>query len=216
MRRVLGSVLILAPVLVIVSELVAPAVNEDGHESLALVANHLAAFRVWVWLGLAAAALMVPAVMALLCLAPARGRRLALVGATLGVVGAIGYAAHQAMFLLLPTLLKGDRDEMAALYERQGRYGEAGILIFLVFLLPLFVGLLLLGIAAYRAGAAPLWPALVLGLAFVPGFLPIPFDAGLVSFAGLLVGLAAYGVPMLRTPEPRSPVASTRVTAASQ
>jgi hypothetical protein len=216
MRRVLGSILILTPVLVIVSELVAPAVSEDGHESLAVVAGHLSGFRLWVWLGLAAAALMVPAVMALLGLAPARGRRLALVGAALGVVGAIGYAAHQAMFLLLPTLLQGDRDEMAALYERQGQYGEAGILIFLVFLLPLFVGLLLLGIAAYRAGAAPLWPAVVLGLAFVPGFLPIPFDAGLVSFTCLLVGLAAYGVPMLRSPQGSALVAPTRVTAASQ
>ena len=117
-----------------------------------------------------------------------------MVGASLATVGVVGYAAHQALFMPLPTLLRGDRIEMAALYERQGETGESGILIFLVFLVPLFLGLLLLGVAAYRAGRAPLWPALTLGAAFLPGFLPMPFDAGLLSFGLLLVGLWAYGV----------------------
>ena len=78
---------------------------------------------------------------------------------SLSVIGIVGYAAHQALFLPLPTLLEGDRAEMAALYERQGQTAESGILIFLVFLIPLFLGLTLLGISAYRAGTAPLWPA---------------------------------------------------------
>ena len=199
MRRLLGSTLLLAPVLVVASEVVAPTLSEDGATSLALLATHLTAFRLWVWGGLAAAAMLVPAVIALCRLA--RGRRLTVVGACLSVIGIVGYAAHQALFLPLPTLLEGDRTEMARLYERQGQTAESGILIFLVFLIPLFLGLTLLGISAYRAGTAPLWPAVTLALAFVPGFLPLPFDAGLVSFALLLVGLGAYGVLVLRMPE---------------
>jgi hypothetical protein len=148
-----------------------------------------------------AAAVLVPAVLALIHLAP--GRRLTMVGSVLAVVGVIGYAAHQALFLQLPTLLEGDRMRMAALYERQGESAEYGILIFLVFLIPLFLGLTLLGVSAYRSGAMPLWPAVALGLAFVPGFLPLPFDAGLVSFALLLVGLGAYGVLTLRMTDER-------------
>jgi hypothetical protein len=37
------------------------------------------------------------------------------------VVGAVGYAVHQGLFVQSPTLLDGDRAELAALYERQGR-----------------------------------------------------------------------------------------------
>ena len=55
-----------------------------------------------------------------------------------------------------------------------------------------------LGVSAYCSGAVPLWPAIALALAFVPGFLPLPFDAGLVSFALLLIGLGAYGVLVMR------------------
>ena len=43
----------------------------------------------------------------------------------------------------------------------------------------------------------------MLALAFVPGFLPLPFDAGLVSFGLLLVGLGAYGVLVLRMSDER-------------
>jgi hypothetical protein len=192
--------LFLAPVVIIVSEVIAPTLSEDGTASLARVGDQLPALRLWIWLGMLAAVLLIPAVMAVLSLAPARGHRLAMAGASLATIGAVGYAAHQAVFILLPTLLHGDRAEMAALYERQGESGDLGILVFFVFLVPLFLGLLLLGIAAHRAGRAPLWPALVLGAAFLPGFFPIPIDAGLVSFALLLVGLWAYGVVVNRQP----------------
>jgi hypothetical protein len=196
MRRILGSALVLAPILVIASEIAAPALDEQGAESLSLAGEHLVALRLWIWGGLLAAAVLVPAVAGLVHLS--RGSRLSLGGAALAVVGVVGYAAHQALFMQIPTLLQGDRAEMAALYERQGQTAESGVLIFLVFLVPLFLGLTLLGIAAYRARTAPLWPAVALGLAFVPGFLPIPFDAGVLSFGLLLAALTTYGVRVLR------------------
>jgi hypothetical protein len=106
--------------------------------------------------------------------------------------------AREAMWSSLPCLL-----DRAALYEREGQTAEIGILIFLVFLIPLFLGLTLLGVSTYRSGAMPLWPAVSLGLAFVPGFLPLSFDAGLVSFVLLLVGLGGYGVLTLRMSDER-------------
>ena len=198
MRRLLGTTLIVAPLLVIASESVAPTLSESGSTTLADLGTHLTAFRFWVWGGMAAAAVLVAAIAALVHLAP--GRRLTHVGASLAVVGVVGYAAHQGAFLPLPSLVHGDRSQMAALYERQGQSADLGILIFLVFLVPLFLGLTLLGVSAYRAGSVPLWPAVCLALAFVPGFLPLPesVDAGLISFLLLLLGLGAYGVTVLR------------------
>ena len=73
MRRLLGTSLILAPVLVVATELVAPTLQEDGAASLAVIESELTAFRLWVWGGLAAAALLIPAVAALV----ARGARAA-------------------------------------------------------------------------------------------------------------------------------------------
>jgi hypothetical protein len=199
MRRLLALCLFAAPVLVIVSELLAPSLTESGTTSLATVEAHLAGLRLWIWLGMAAAGLVVASAMALLRLAPYRGRTLGVVGASLATVGALGYSAHQALFLQLPAMLHGNRAAMARLYERGSELPEVGILVFFVFLIPMFLGLLLLGIAARLDRRAPTWPAVVLGLAFLPGFFPIPFDAGLVSFALLLVGLWAYGTVVLRT-----------------
>src|SRR3954451_8690995 len=201
MRRLHAFCLFLAPVLVIGSELLAPTLSESGTKTLTTVESDLTGLRLWIWGGITAAALLVASAMALLRLAPRRGRTLGMVGASLTTVGALGYAGHQAMYLQLPAMLGGDRTEMARLYERGSQLPSVGILIFFVFLVPLFLGLLLLGIAARRAHNAPAWPAVVLGLAFLPGFLPIPFDAGLVSFALLLVGLWAYGVAVLQAPE---------------
>lgn len=200
MRLLAGISLIAAPILVLVSELVSPAISEDGEESLALIAADRVQFRLWVWLGLLAAILLIPAILGLTHLLRERSLLLGRIGSGLAIVGAVGYAAHQALFMPLAALVEGDRQEMAALYERQSESGEFGILIFFVFLLPLFLGLLLLGIALYRANVAPAWPALAIALAFLPGFLPLPFDSGYASFALLLIGLAWYAWIVLRMP----------------
>src|SRR3954468_21654513 len=102
MRRLHALCLFLAPVLVIVSELLAPQLSENGTTTLATIESHLTGLRLWIWLGIAAAGLVVAAAMAMLRLAPQRGRALGVVGASLVTVGALGYAAHQAMFLQLP------------------------------------------------------------------------------------------------------------------
>jgi hypothetical protein len=198
MRRLLGACLFIAPLLIVVSEVLSPPLSEDGTVTLNLLRTQVVRLQLWVWIGLLAAVLLLPAVLGLLSLAPRRGRGLAQAGAFLSSVGVVGYAAHQALFLTLPTLLTGDPTEMAALYERQSQYAGTGLLIFFVFLIPLFLGFLLLGVAAALAKTAPWWPAAALALAFIPGFLPLSFDAGYLSFGLLLLGLWTYGARLLK------------------
>jgi hypothetical protein len=192
-RRAGGTALVAAPLLIIASELASVDIGENGAASLDVVAGNTGRLRLWVWLGFAAALLLVPAAMTLLHLLRGHSPVLGHLGAALTITGAVGYTAHQALFLTLPTQVSGDRLEMAALYERQFAYGEVGIVTFLLFLLPLFTGFLLLGIALRRARSGPAWPAFALALALAPSFLPLPIDAAFASFAFLLAGLGFYG-----------------------
>jgi hypothetical protein len=104
----------------------------------------------------------------------------------------------QSLFLQLPSLLDGDRAEMAALYERQGESTALLVVTFLLFLVPLLVGLLL-GIGLWRAQIAPLWPAVAVFLAILPSAVPLPFDAGYASFVLLVAGMAGLAWGVLRT-----------------
>jgi hypothetical protein len=189
------------------SELLSPALSDDGAESLAAVAAQPGRLAAWIWLGIVAAILFIPAA----CGAAGRLRRRGAVvggtGAALAVVGAVGYAVHQGLFLQLPGLLGGDPAEMAALYERQGESAAVAVVTFLLFLGPLLIGLLLLGIGLHRSGAAPLWTAIAIGLAILPSALPLPFDTGFVPFVLLIVGMGGWAAAVLTAAEPqRRPV----------
>jgi hypothetical protein len=199
MRRLSGLALIAAPTLLLVSEVLSPELSDDGAESLAVIAAQPGRLTGWIWLGIASAVLLIPAVFGLVHLLRRRGRVVGGIGAALAVVGSVGYAVHQALFLQLPTLLAGDRAEMAALYERQGESAVFAVVTFLVFLAPLLLGLLLLGVGLYRGGVAPLWPAVAIGLAILPSAVPLPFDSGYASFVLLIAGLAGYARVVLRT-----------------
>jgi hypothetical protein len=201
MRRLCAASLIAAPVLLLVSELVSPALSDDGPESLAVLAAQPERLAAWIWLGIVSAVLLLPAVFGLGHLLRPRGRGIGGGGAALAVVGAVGYALHQGLFLQLPALLDGDPAEMAALYERQGESATFAVVTFLLFLGPLLIGLLLLGVGLFRGGVAPLWPAVAIALAILPSAVPLPFDTGFAPFVLLNAALAGYAWVVLRTPE---------------
>jgi hypothetical protein len=207
MRRCTALCLIAAPVLMLASELLSPALSDDGAESLAVVAAQPGRLAAWIWLGIASAVVFVPAVVGAAVRLHRRGAVVGGTGAALAVVGAIGYAVHQGLFLQLPALLGGDPAEMAAVYERQGEGAAVAAVTFLLFLGPLLVGLLLLGVGLHRSGAAPLWPAIALGLAILPSAVPLPFDTGFVPFVLLIAGMGGWAAAVLTTAEPqRRPV----------
>jgi hypothetical protein len=192
MRRLTVISLIAAPMLLFASETVSPSLSDDGAESLAVIAAQPGRLAAWIWLGIASAIFFLPAVFGLAGLLSRRGRMVGVAGASLGVIGAVGYAVHQGMFVPLPTLLEGDRVEMAALYARQGETTAAMVVTFLLFLGPLLVGLLLLGVGLFRSGVAPLWPAVAIALAILPSAVPLPFDTGFASFGLLVAGMAGW------------------------
>src|SRR5688572_16906348 len=137
MRRLTAACLIAAPVLMLTSELLSPALSDDGADSLAAVAAQPDRLGLWIWLGITSAVLFVPAVVGAAALLQRRGAVVGWTGAALVVVGAFGYASHQGLFLHLPALLDGDPAEMAAVYERQGESAAFAVVTFLLFLAPL-------------------------------------------------------------------------------
>jgi Domain of unknown function (DUF4386) len=202
MRRLSAACLIAAPVLLLVSELLSPPLSDDGAESLAIVAEQPGRLAAWIWLGIASAVLFVPAVVGAAALLKRRGRGIGWAGAALAVVGAFGYAVHQGLFLQLPALVGGDPAQMAAVYERQGESAAVAVVTFLLFLAPLLVGLLLLGVGLYRSGVAPLWPAIAIGLAILPSAVPLPFDTAFLPFVLLIAGMTGWAAALMRTPAP--------------
>jgi hypothetical protein len=203
MRLLTGASLIAAPTLLVTSELLAPPLGDAGAESLSAVAAQPGRFAAWIWFGIAAAILLIPAVGGLARLLSRRGGRIGAAGAALAVVGAVGYAVHQGLFLQLPALLEGDPAEMAAVYERQGEAAAFGVVTFLLFLGPLMFGLLLLGIGLYRGGVAPLWPVLAIAGAILPSAVPLPVDTGVAPYALLVAAMGGYAWIVLRTPASR-------------
>src|SRR4051794_16505072 len=199
MRRLTALSLITAPALLLVSEVVSPDLSDEGAASLSAVAAAPGRLTAWIWLGIASAILFVPAAVGAAALLGRRGRWIGALGAVLTVVGAFGYAMHQALFLQLPSLLAGNRAQMAALYERQGSSTTVLVVTFLLFLVPLLVGLLLLGIGLWRSRVAPLWPAVAVFLAILPSAVPLPVDVGYASFALLVAGMAGLAWGVLRS-----------------
>lgn len=205
MRRLSAACLIAAPVLMLASELLAPPLGDDGAGSLAVVAAHPVRFAAWIWLGIASAVLFVPAVIGTAAaLLQRRGAVAGSAGVVLTVVGAFGYAVHQGLFLQVPALLVGDPAEMVGVYERQGESTAFAVVTFLLFLGPLMIGLLLLGVGLHRSGVAPLWPALAIALAILPSAVPLPVDIGVLPFALLIAGMGGWAWALLRTPGARS------------
>jgi hypothetical protein len=204
MRRLTALSLIAAPILLLAAELVSPDISDDGAATLAAVEAQPGRLTAWIWLGIASAVLFVPAVTGSALVLRRRGALVGGIGAALAVVGAFGYAVHQALFLQLPSLLDGDRAEMAALFERQGESAVVAVVTFLLFLAPLLLGLLLLGIGLYRGGVAPLWPAVAVALAILPSAVPLPFDAAFAPFVLLIAGMAGWAIAVARTPQPET------------
>ena len=203
MRRLSALCLIAAPVLLLTSELLSPALSDDGAESLAVVAAQPDRLAAWIWLGIAVRRPVRPRRRRGRRPAAAAGRRRGVAtGPALAVVGAFGYAVHQGLFLQLPTLLDGDPAEMAAALRAAGR--ERGVRRRHVPAVP--------GAAADRAAAArdravPVAASRRSGrrspsrLAILPSAVPLPVDTGFLPFVLMIAGMGGWAWAVLRTPE---------------
>jgi hypothetical protein len=206
-----GVALVAAPVTLVASELLYGSQPDDAARSLAVLHSHAASWRAANLLGLLAAALFIPAVGALASMpGRGRGRRWTVVGATLGALGVSGYAAHVGAFIVIGQMAEqaADRDAMAGLLRALEDDPAMGV-VFALFLIGLYLGLVLLMVGAWRARRVPAWSLIAVVAAVVMASVPIVPGAEYVAETLVIIGLGGAGLTVLR--ESSAPVAKSAV-----
>jgi len=190
-RTIAGAVALLAaPVIVIAGTLTQPTLSGDAATQVAALTDHRGAMITGMAVSLIAVALLIAGIIWLaLALAP-RAPRLALTGGVLGVFGLLVVLFENSVAAAFPAIVAGlDRIQATSVLDRI----HSGAITALE---PLSIvgdiGLVLLGIAAVKAGA-PRWAgaaiaagALAEGAGFATGTKTVVITAFAVLFLGLL------------------------------
>jgi hypothetical protein len=192
--RFAAALVVSAPLLVLLSELVAP--REPGGQSAAdyarFLVDHSGRFTIsWV-LGMLAGAALATAYVVLSTRLTGRGRIVGRVAAALGVLGAVALAVHEGVMLAGLDLVLADAESGKALdIMDNGRLAVATIP---PVVLGLNLAVVLISIAAVRAGWAPRW-AIALGVAALIGdFSPTNFNTVIhACFATALFAVIVRG-----------------------
>ncbi len=197
-RTVAGLCLIAAPLGLIASEVmyfVATANSEGGTGDLVAIAERPGLWMAATFIGLAAAILFIPAAVGAVHAIRGRGVVLGHVGGALALVGAVGYACHQTLFVMLGEMaqMEGQREAIIAVSNQLDNSVAIGVLVMLMFIISFFVGWLLLMIGLYRVGVAPAWAPIFILLSILPDFF-LPQSSDFVEYAGYGLLLAAFGV----------------------
>lgn len=201
-RTLAGLCLIAAPLAFMVSEVMYSRFfsQESDQQFFAAVAEKSAIWTFATLLGLLAAILFVPAVVGMVHLLKGRGVILGHVGGALAIIGAVGYACHQMLFVVMGEMarMEGQQEAVISVSKQLDSSVIIGIIAMLMFLLSLSLGLILLTIGLYRAGIAPIWAPVCVFLSILPAFVPLDSDyPGYAAFALLAVGLGVAGVKVL-------------------
>jgi hypothetical protein len=171
----------------------------DARLDIADVGAHPRAFLASTVLLLVSTIALLPATAGLWRIGRARRQRLTGVGAGLAVLGALGHAALVTFYGFLYEMPAGNLDEMVGLLNRVNE----GLVLVLFFpmLLALAIGLIVLTLALWRGGIAPLWCFIAACVIFLIDFLPAAVPGASIIVAGLVVvttgGLA---IAVLRMP----------------
>lgn len=206
-RRTLGGLsLILAPLLFAVVEITHPAHGSDATTLLAQAAQDRGLTLADIYILIASSILFIPAFFALLHLVRGRGVVLAHIAGVLGLAG-VSLGLTRAGFQLMIWAMASPGVDQRAMktFLNQSAQNPAGLPIFLGPLL-LTIGLILFGIAVWRAGFGYRWagPLIALGfvVAVVGGSAGLPdLPVAIVSAALWVVGLAAIGLKLLTMPD---------------
>lgn len=200
-RTLAGLCLIAAPLAFAASEGGYALVSvENPDQQHAAIAENPGIWMGATFLGFLAAILFVPALLGVVHLLKGRGVVLGHIGGTLAVVGTLGYAAHQSLFVLMGemALMEDQRKAVIAISNRLDNSVAIGVMVMLMFMLSFFVGMLLLTIGAYRGGIAPVWTPIFVFFSILPDFLPYTSEfLDYAGFALLFVGLGVIGLKVL-------------------
>jgi hypothetical protein len=159
-------------------------------------------------LELLSALLLVAGAIAVVRLAPARGRTLTLVGATLLGVGAIASTGHTIGYYGTYAAYADsglDTSSLTAMNETTDALGGISIALFM---LGMLLGPILLTIGLRRAGAVPVWVP-VLAVVFVVAGAVSGAPAGIVGLVAGLASLGYIGLAVLRSTPVSSPAMPT-------
>jgi hypothetical protein len=216
-RTIAGSfALLAAPIIVIAGTLAQPTLSDDAASQVAALTDHRGTMITALALNSIAVALLIAGVIWLALALTPRAPRLALAGGVLGVFGLLAVLFDNGVAASFPPIVGGlDRIQATSMLDRI--HSAAAI----TALGPLSVigdvGLVLLGIAAVKAGASR-WAgaaiaagALAEGAGFATGTRALVITAFAVLFVGLLQAvrtLAAF-------PAPRPAAAGAKAAAVS-
>ena len=192
-----GLCMIGAPVLFLISSIIAPGLDADEATAVGLIAGDLDAFATSQLLTLIGWSLFLVAVMAMMHMLRERGATAGHIAGALGVVGTLCAIAQTGFMLALWQVVSNDAAAGVALME-----SIDGLAAVVLFMLPLGVTLggILFAWALFRHHVLPAWMAACIGAAgitFAVGSFAFAIELFIAASALLLVGFGAMGLMVL-------------------
>ncbi len=200
-KMLAGACLVLAPLFLLASAAVSPAMKSDEGEQLAVIAQHPDRWYLFSVLGLGSSILLVPALLGLMRVLRDRAPALAYLGGGLMMLGnVLSIGDWMSNFVEWQMAVPGaDRREMTALLTRFDETAGSALPLQLSGF-ALLAGTALLAVGLYRGRAVPGWCAfgLVVGIvANMVGFVAASVPLLIVSSALLFVAMAWIGRTVL-------------------
>jgi hypothetical protein len=190
----LPVLVVAAPVLELISELVAPREpgGLDDAGTVAFLRDNAGRLTASWLIGLLAAAAIGTAYVVIACRLTGRGRIVGRVAAVLGVLGAGGLAAHMGISLGALDLALSDPGLGGAIDTLDG--GRAALATIPTVVLGLNLAIVLVSVAGARAGWIPRWGILLGVAALVGDFSPTSYNTVIhACFAAALFALMVRG-----------------------
>jgi hypothetical protein len=203
-KMVAGVCMVVAPILTLIAFVIGPEIETDAGPQLAAAADDLDAYVAANLFGLAAVALLVPAVLGLMHML--REKRVAYghVGGGLALLGLLATMASIGLGFFVWQMAHGGVS--AAEVTLLDDVNESTAVVLGVYVLGYGVGLGFIALAAglYLARVVDWWMAAMIGLG--PALINVAFAAGETAFAVvgsalLVVGLGSVGLMVLREPD---------------
>jgi hypothetical protein len=202
-RLVAGAAMVLAPLVIVLAEVLHAQVETEATALLSRVAADPGR-----WLGshvlvLTALVLVVPAYVGVVRLVRPKRPRVGSLGLVLFVPGLVALTALVGMEVVLWQMAQPEaaREEMVALVERLNESAALMLLYAAALLFPL--AWLLIGIGLYLARTAPVWAAVLVASAQPVGFVAelsgAPKWIAVAAQAAFAIGLIPIGLRVLRS-----------------
>lgn len=196
-RKVIaGTCMVLAPLFILVSQVVSPELKTDEGAQLAVVADHLDRWFLANFLGFVGIVLAVPAVLGLMHMLREREVAFGHLGGGLTLVGLLGATLGTGAYMVVWQMAAaGETAQMTALFERMND-ATGTMLLFYILPFAIGVGIAMLAMGLYRARAIHAWMAFCIAagaIALNVGFAAASVMLTIIGAAVLFVGLASIG-----------------------